>query len=66
MSDEGNKPPAGRGDSEAPALLGIWRELKELAERARAEGWTPERTREAIARLTAESQATDETDKPAA
>ena len=66
MSDEWNEPPAGREGSEARDAPDIWRELKELAERARAEGRTPERTREAIARLTAENQAADETDKPAA
>jgi hypothetical protein len=44
----------------------VWRDLKEVADRARAEGWTPEQTRAAIAAVVALTPEVDETDKPAA
>lgn len=53
-------------DEDEGLTLDLWQQLKDLADRAKAEGWTPERMRGAIAEVVVQTPEVDETDKPAA
>jgi hypothetical protein len=63
LREEERKVVAGEDEVTRPD---VWRRLKEIADRARAEGQTTERTRVAIAAVCALTPEMDETDKPAA